>query len=66
MERLGTTLANLMSRLDAETNGDHAVALGMLLWTTPVAMMIAEMFATPPLSTKKAQRAVADLIDAHR
>lgn len=66
MERLGAALANLMTRLNAETIGDHAVALGMLLWTTPVAMMIAEMFATPPLTTKAAQKAVADLIEAHR
>ena len=66
MERLGGALANLMARLNTETNGDHAVALGMLLWTTPVAMMIAEMFATPPLAAKDAQKAVAALIDAHR
>ena len=66
MERLGAALANLMARLNTEMNGDHAVALGMLLWTTPVAMMIAEMFATPPLAAKDAQKAVAALIDAHR
>ncbi len=66
MERLGAALANLMARLNTETNGDHAVALGMLLWTTPVAMMIAEMFATPPLARSDAQKAVAALIDAHR
>ena len=66
MERLGAALANLMARLNHATNGEHAVALGMLLWTTPVAMMIAEMFATPPLATQDAQKAVADLIDAHR
>ncbi len=66
MERLGAALANLMSRLNTETNGDHAVALGMLLWTTPVAMMIAEMFATPPLAAKDAQKAIAAMIDAHR
>jgi hypothetical protein len=29
-------------------------------------MMIAEMFAARPLSTKDARKAVADLIDAHR
>ena len=66
MERLGAALANLMARLNPATNGEHAVALGMLLWTTPVAMMIAEMFATPPLATQDAQKAVAALIDAHR
>ena len=58
-------LAALLARLNSGENREHAVALGMLLWTTPVAMMIAEMFATVPLSTKDAQ-AVADLIDAHR
>ena len=66
MERLGAALAGLMARLNTGTNREHALGLGMLLWTTPVAMMIAEMFATPPLSTKDAQKAVADLIDAHR
>jgi TetR/AcrR family transcriptional regulator, regulator of cefoperazone and chloramphenicol sensitivity len=66
MERLGAALANLVARLNTETNGDHAVALGMLLWTTPVAMMIAEMFATPPLAAKDAQKAIAAMIDAHR
>lgn len=66
MDRLGAALANLMARLSTATNGEHAVALGMLLWTTPVAMMIAEMFATPPLATEDAQKAVAALIDAHR
>lgn len=66
MERLGAALANLMARLNHATNGEHAVALGMLLWTSPVAMMIAEMFATPPLATQDAQKALAALIDAHR
>jgi TetR/AcrR family transcriptional regulator, regulator of cefoperazone and chloramphenicol sensitivity len=66
MERLGAALANLMARLNTETNYDHAVALGMLLWTTPVAMMIAEMFATPPLAARDAQKAIAAMIDAHR
>ena len=66
MERLGAALTNLMDRLSGQTDGHHAVALGMLLWTTPVAMMIAEMFATPPLATLDAQKAVAALIDAHR
>lgn len=66
MQCLGTALANMMARLDAATGGEHAAALGMLLWTTPVAMMIAEMFAAHPLSTKDAQKAVAALIEAHR
>ena len=67
MERLGAALRNLMARLNHATNGEHAVALGMLLWTSPVAMMIAEMFASaPPLATQDAQKAVAALIDAHR
>lgn len=66
MNRLGGALAALIARLNAGTNGDHAVALGMLLWTTPVAMMIAEMFATPPLTTAEAQNAIARLIDEHR
>jgi AcrR family transcriptional regulator len=66
MERLGAALANLMARLNHAPNGEHAVALGMLLWTSPVAMMIAEMFAKLPLATEDAQKAVAALIDAHR
>ena len=66
MERLGATLAALIARLNTGSNGEHAVALGMLLWTTPVAMMIAEMFATIPLAPSDAQKAVADLIDGQR
>lgn len=66
MERLGTALTNLMARVNTSTNGEDAVALGMLLWTAPVALMLAEMFATPPLATKDAQKAIADLIDHHR
>ena len=66
MERLGAALAALIQRLDAGADREHAAALGMLLWTTPVAMMIAEMFATLPLATKDAQKAIADLIDGHR
>ena len=66
MERLGAALAALIARLDTGANGEHAVALGMLLWTTPVAMMIAEMFATVPLATEDAQKAIAALIDEHR
>ena len=41
-------------------------ALGMLMWTTPVAMMIAEIFASLPLSVSEAQKAIADLIDHHQ
>jgi hypothetical protein len=66
MERLGAALADLLARMNTGENREHAVALGMLLWTTPVAMMIAEMFAPVRLSTKDAQKAVVDLIDAHR
>ena len=66
MERLGAALAALVAGLDTGANSEHAAALGMLLWTTPVAMMLAEMFATPPLATKDAQKAVAKLIDEHR
>ena len=66
MKRLGAALAALLARLNTGATREHAVALGMLLWTTPVAMMLAEMFATLPLATKDAQKAVADLIDAHR
>ena len=66
MERLSAALAALIARLNTGTNREHAVALGMLLWTTPVAMMLAEMFAAPPLTTTDAQKAVAKLIDEHR
>jgi AcrR family transcriptional regulator len=66
MGRLGAALTVLIQRLDAGADRDHAVALGMLLWTTPVAMMIAEMFATVPLATRDAQKAIADLIDGNR
>ncbi|OBI84146.1 TetR family transcriptional regulator [Mycobacterium asiaticum DSM 44297] len=66
MERLGAALAALIARLNTGTNGEHAVALGMLLWTTPVAMMLAEMFSTPPLTKSEAQKAIAKLIDEHR
>ncbi|OBG78740.1 TetR/AcrR family transcriptional regulator [Mycobacterium sp. E3305] len=66
LKRLGAALAALITRLNTGANREHAVALGLLLWTTPVAMMIAEMFATPPLRPTDAQKAVADLIDAHR
>ncbi len=65
MERLAAALAALIRRFDAAPDREHAVALGMLLWTTPVAMMIAEMFATPPLAAKDAQKAIANLIDRH-
>lgn len=66
MKRLGAALAALTTRLNTGADREHAVALGLLLWATPVAMMIAEMFATPPLRIEDAQKAVADLIDAHR
>ncbi|WP_374026432.1 hypothetical protein [Mycobacterium sp. HNNTM2301] len=63
MERLGAALARLTRRLQTSHGGQNAVAIGMLLWTTPVAMMIAEMFATLPLEVGEAQRAIVDLID---
>ncbi|OBI87095.1 hypothetical protein A9X00_02780 [Mycobacterium sp. 1245805.9] len=63
MERLGSALASLTQRLEASHGGQDAVALGMLLWTTPVAMMIAEMFATLPLEVSEAQQAIVNLID---
>lgn len=66
MQRLGAALAALIARLNTGTDREHGVALGMLLWTTPVAMMLAEMFATPPLTITDAQKAVAKLIDEHR
>lgn len=66
LRRLGAALAALVARLNTGADREHAIALGMLLWTTPVAMMLAEMFATPPLTTNDAQKAVADLIDEHR
>jgi AcrR family transcriptional regulator len=66
MERLGAALAGLIQRLDAGADREHAVALGMLLWTTPVAMMIADMFAKFPLAVGEAQKAIVDLIDHHR
>jgi hypothetical protein len=37
----------------------------MLLWTTPVAMMVAEMFTRPPLTTEDAQKAIVKLFDEH-
>ncbi|OBJ16990.1 TetR/AcrR family transcriptional regulator [Mycobacterium colombiense] len=66
MQRLGAALAALIARVNTGADDKHAVALGMLLWTTPVAMMLAEMFATPPLTTNDAQKAIANLIDEHR
>jgi TetR/AcrR family transcriptional regulator, regulator of cefoperazone and chloramphenicol sensitivity len=65
MKRLGSALAGLTQRLEASHGGQDAVALGMLLWTTPVAMMIAEMFATLPLEVSEAQQAIVNLIDRH-
>lgn len=66
VERLRAALTGLMQRVDSGGGHEHAVALGMLLWTTPVAMMIAEMFARIPLATEDAQKAIADLIDGNR
>ena len=65
MDRLGAALAGLTERVNV---GDDtgAVGVGLMLWTTPVAMMIAEMFARMPLATDEAQRALADLIDQYR
>ncbi|RAU91300.1 TetR/AcrR family transcriptional regulator [Mycobacterium colombiense] len=63
MQRLGTALAALVARLNTVADREHAIALGMLLWTTPVAMMLAEMFATPPLTTKDAQKAIVKLLE---
>lgn len=65
-DRLGTALAGMTARLDAYGDGDNAVALGLLLWTSPVAMMIAEMFARLPLDATDAQVAIAGLLDEHR
>lgn len=65
MERLFAALASLNQRFDSDGNREYASALGMLLWTTPVAMMIAETFATLPIPVEEAQKAIADLID-HR
>lgn len=66
MQRLGAALSAVIARLDDGTKGEHAATLGMLLWTTPVAMMLAEMFAAPQLTKQAAQTAVARLIDEHR
>jgi AcrR family transcriptional regulator len=66
LERLGAALSGLTTRVNDGTDHQHAAALGMLLWTTPVAMMIAEMFATTPLAVGAAQDAIANLIDDHR
>ena len=65
-ERLGSALAALMKRVEPSNDRDHASALGLMLWTTPVAMMIAEMFATAPVAIEDAQKAIADLIDRNR
>ncbi len=64
VERLGVALVGLVERVTGD--GEHGVALGMLIWTTPVAMMIAELFATLPVSVSEAQKAITDLIDHHR
>jgi AcrR family transcriptional regulator len=65
MERLGIALAGLVQKVGAGGDREHATALGMLLWTTPVAMMIAEMFATLPIDVVEAQAAIVALIDHH-
>ena len=65
MERLGVALAGLVQTVGAGADREHATALGMLLWTTPVAMMIAEMFARLPIDVVEAQSAIAALIDHH-
>jgi hypothetical protein len=66
LERLGAALTSLIRRLEADSDDDDAVTLGLLLWTPPDAMMIAEMFATVPLATEDAQKAVAKMIDGDR
>ena len=65
MDRLGGALGRMVQRLDPQHEHAHARAIGMVLWTTPVAMMIAEMFAKPPLATEDAQQAISELIDQH-
>lgn len=65
MQRLGAALAALVARLNTGADREHAITLGMLLWTTPVAMMVAEMFTRPPLTTEDAQKAIVKLFDEH-
>jgi AcrR family transcriptional regulator len=65
-ERLGGALAGLAQRLNAGGDGGQGATLAMLLWTTPVAMMIAEMFTRLPLDTQDAQAAITALIDENR
>ena len=65
MERLLVALAGLNRRYGTGSGGEHTVALALLLWTTPVAMMIAETFATLPFAVEEAQQAIVDLIDYH-
>lgn len=66
IDRLGTALGGLIQRVDVDGDHERAATVGMLLWTTPVAMMIAEMFATQPVAVEEAQKAVAELIDRYR
>ena len=65
VERLGAALAGLIGRVDVDGDAERAATVGLLLWTTPVAMMIAEMFAEQPLAVDEAQGAVARLIDRY-
>ena len=65
VERLGAALVGLIERVDVDGDSERAATVGMLLWTTPVAMMIAEMFAEQPLAVNEAQGAVARLIDRY-
>lgn len=66
ISRLGSALAALSTRVEGNGKQDEGRILGLLLWTTPVAMMIAEMFATTPLPVEEAQAAIANLISRRR
>lgn len=66
VERLGSALAGLIDRLDVDGDHERAATVGLLLWTTPVAMMIADMFASQPISVDEAQKALVSLIDRRR
>lgn len=66
VERLGSALAGLIDRLDVDGDRERAATVGLLLWTTPVAMMIADMFASQPISVDEAQKALVSLIDRRR
>ena len=65
-ERLAAAVAGLSQQFESGEDQRHAQTLGMLLWTTPVALMIAEMFARLPLPIDEAQKAIAALIDDRR